>query len=124
MASVKIQQNHAHLAANVRLEFVNTSDGRKAKATLTVISNARFGSGEDRRDVPTSIQWTAWGKQAENAAEYLCKGSHVNVSGRMENNNYTKNGEAVYAFNFVAEEIDYLDTKEQAEARRAGNQAE
>ena len=37
MASVKIQQNHAHLAANVRLEFVNTSDGRKAKATLTVV---------------------------------------------------------------------------------------
>ena len=39
-----------------------------------------------------AIQWTLWGKQAENAAEYLGKGSHVNIVGRLSNNNYEKDG--------------------------------
>ena len=47
-------------------------------------------------------------KQAENAAEYLGKGSHVNIVGRLRNNNYEKDGEEVYALAFTCEEIDYL----------------
>ena len=30
----------------------------------------------------TAIQWTLWGVQAENAAAYLGRGSHVNIVGR------------------------------------------
>ena len=87
---------------------------------MTVISNTRRGSGEERAEEATAIQWTLWGKQAENAAEYLGKGSHVNVVGRLRNNNYTDNeGADVYRFGFTCEEIDYLETKAQAEAREA-----
>ena len=64
------------------------------------------------------------GKQAENAAEYLGKGSRVNVVGRLENNNYEdKDGQMVYAFTFTCEEIDYLDSKAESEARRQREQA-
>ena len=59
-----------------------------------------------------------WGKQADNAAQYLGKGSHVNVVGRVQNNNYERDGETVYSMAFTAEEIDYLDTKAEAEALR------
>ena len=63
------------------------------------------------------------GKQAENAAEYLGKGSRVNVVGRLENNNYEdKDGEKVYGFTFTCEEIDYLDSKAESEARRQREQ--
>jgi single-strand DNA-binding protein len=48
----------------------------------------------------------------------LGKGSHVNIVGRLRNNNYDKDGETVYALGFTAEEIDYLDSKANAEARR------
>ena len=64
----------------------------------------------------------AWGKQAENAAEYLGKGSHVNIVGRLRNNNYEKDGETVYGMAFTAEEIDYLDSRAESEARRNGGQ--
>ena len=81
MAHVQVIQRHAHLAGAVKLEFVNGREGKIAKAVLTAISNTRRGSGEAREEESTVIQWTLWGKQAENAAEYLGKGSHVNIVG-------------------------------------------
>ena len=118
MANVQVFQRHAHLAGAVKLEFVNGREGKIAKGVLTAISNTRRGSGETREE-STAIQWTLWGKQAENAAEYLGKGSHVNIVGRLRNNNYEKDGETVYGMAFTAEEIDYLDSRAESEARRA-----
>ena len=107
MANASVIQRHAHLAGAVKLEFVNGREGKIAKAVLTAISNTRRGSGDSREEESTAIQWTLWGKQAENAAEYLGKGSHVNIIGRLRNNNYEKDGETVYGMAFTAEEIDY-----------------
>jgi single-strand DNA-binding protein len=120
MAFVRVEQRSAHLASAVQLAWVNGREGKVAKAVLTAISNTRRGSGQAREDESTAIQWTLWGKQAENAAQYLGKGSHVNVVGRVQNNNYQKDGVTVYAMAFTAEEIDYLDNKAEADARRAG----
>ena len=124
MAFVRVEQRNAHLAGPVRLDYVNGRDGKVAKATLTAISNTRRGSGDSRGDEATAIQWTLWGKQAENAAQYLGKGSHVNIVGRLQNSNYEKDGETVYAMTFTAEEIDYLDSKAEADARRAKESGE
>ena len=120
MANVQVIQRHAHLAGAVRLDVVNGRDGEVAKAVLTAISNTRRGSGDAREEEATAIQWTLWGKQAENAAAYLGKGSHVNIVGRLRNNVYEKDGQTVYGMVFTAEEIDYLDSRGDAEARRNG----
>ena len=122
MAFVRVEQRNAHLAGAVRLNSVEGRDGPISKATLTAISNTRRGGrgeGDNRGEEATAIQWTLWGKQAENAAQYLGKGSHINVVGRVQNNNYDKDGETVYTMAFTAEEIDYLDTKAEGEALRA-----
>jgi single-strand DNA-binding protein len=118
MAFVRVEQRNAHLAGAVRLITVEGRDGPVSKALLTAISNTRKGSGENRGEEATAIQWTLWGKQAEAAAQYLGKGSHVNVVGRVQNNNYERDGETVYTMAFTAEEIDYLDTKAEGEALR------
>jgi len=119
MAFVRVEQRNAHLAGTVRLHTVQGRDGPVSKATLIAISNTRRGSGENRGDEATAIQWTLWGKQAENAVQYLGKGSHVNVVGRVQNNNYERDGETVYTMAFTVDEIDYLDTKATGEALRA-----
>ena len=118
MAFVRVEQRNAHLAGAVRLNSVEGRDGPISKATLTAISNTRRGSGDNRGEEATAIQWTLWGKQAENAAEYLGKGSRVNVVGRLRNNNYDKDGSTVYGFQFTCEELDYLDSKADSDARR------
>ena len=118
MAFVRIEQRNAHLAADVRLDWVKGKEGSVAKATLTAISNTRRG-GEAKEEEATAIQWTLWGRQAENACEFLDKGSHVNVVGRLRNNNYRDgNGAEVFGYSFTCEEIDYLDSKAEAMARR------
>jgi single-strand DNA-binding protein len=118
MAFVRVEQRNAHLAGAVRLITVEGRDGPVSKALLTAISNTRKGSGENRGEEATAIQWTLWGKQAEAAAQYPGKGSHVNVVGRVQNNNYERDGETFYTMAFTAEEIDYLDTKAEGEALR------
>ena len=118
MANVQVIQRHAHLAGAVKLEFVNGREGKVAKAVLTAISNSRRG-GEAKEEEATAIQWTLWGRQAENATEFLDKGSHVNVVGRLKANNYRDaSGAEVFGYSFTCEEIDYLDSKAEAEARR------
>jgi single stranded DNA-binding protein len=119
MTFVRVEQRNAHLASVVRLASVAGHDGPVSKATLTAISNTRKGSGDNRGEEATAIVWTLWGRQAENAAHYLAKGSHVNVVGRVQNNNYEKDGVTVYSMAFTAEEIDYLDTKAAGDALRA-----
>ena len=117
MAYVRVEQRNAHLAAPVRLEYVSGREGKLAKATLTAISNMRRGGA--REEEVTSILWTLWGVQAENAAAYLTKGSHVNVVGRLRNHTHQDaDGKTVHGLSFTCEEIDYLDTKAQALARR------
>jgi single stranded DNA-binding protein len=120
MAYVRVEQRNARLAAAVRVETVQGKEGPLSKGTVVVISNVRKGSGEGREEEATSIQWTLWGKQADNAAAYLGKGSRVNVLGRLQNNNYQNaDGQQVYGMTFTVEDIDYLDTKADADARKA-----
>jgi len=118
MAFVRVEQRNARLTAAVRLETVKGNDGDIAKGTLIAISNTRRGKGEERTEEATAIQWTLWGRQAENAAQYLGKGSRVNLVGRLLNNHYDKDGERVYGFQFTCEELDYLDSKAESEARK------
>ena len=120
MANIQVIQRNAHLAGSVKVEVVDGRGGRVTKATLVAISNSMRGSGDAREYQATAIQWTLWGPQAENAAAYLGRGSHVNVVGRLSNNNYVKDGETVYGWDFVVDEIDFLDSRGEAQARRDG----
>jgi single-strand DNA-binding protein len=119
MAHVLVIQRNAHLAGDARFGQVNGRDGPIARAELTAISNVRWGSGEAREEEATAILWTLWGAQAENAARFLGKGSHVNVVGRVRNNTYEKDGQTIYGLAFTCDEIDYLDSKGRAAERRS-----
>lgn len=117
MSPVQIIQRHAHLAGPVQLDHLPTSDGPRARATLTALSQRR--RGKDKQDPPVAIRWTVWGALAEHAAKYLGRGSHVNVVGHLHNHRYVAtDGHTVHTFVFTAEEIDFLDSKAEAEARR------
>ena len=119
MAYVRVEQRNARLAAGVRLDTVQGKDGPIVKGTAVAMSNVKKGSGEAREEEATSIQWTFWGKLAATAAEYLDKGSRVNIVGRVQNNNYENADKVmVYGLTFTCEEIDYLDSRMEGEARR------
>lgn len=120
MSAVQIQQADAHLADAPKLEYVTVGAEQRAKATFVAISNTVRGSGAQRKEKSTSIRWVAWGPAAEAHAQHLARGSHVNVGGRMTSFRYEEpdSGRVVYGYDFVAESVDYLDSKEAAQARR------
>lgn len=120
MSKVRVSQI-GHLADSPTLKPYGVGDKAGVRAWITVISNVRRtdqASGEISEKA-TRISWTVFGKTAENAAKYLRTGSKVSMHGRVETDEYDKDGETVYSTQFICEELEYLDSKETAELRAA-----
>lgn len=74
------------------------------------IVNIRVAAHKERRtqeNEPDSdfFRLTAFGKTAENIAKYCTKGSKIFFEGKLQNNNYEKDGQTVYNDQIV---IDYM----------------
>lgn len=85
---------------------------------------AKFNLAVDRRFTregqPTAdfFSCVAFKNQAAFVEKYLDKGIKVVVVGRMENNNYISgNGNKVYGYNLIVEELEFAESKRS----RAGN---
>lgn len=64
------------------------------------------------------INIIVWRKQAENVKKYLTKGSLVAVDGRIQTRNYEgSDGKRVYVTEVVADRVQFLETKSQAQSR-------
>lgn len=55
-----------------------------------------------------------WGKQGENCAEYLSKGSLVSIEGRIQTREYEKDGEKRWMTEVVADRVGFLSTRNSA----------
>ena len=83
--------------------------------------NRTFNNAQGEREADF-INIVVWRRQAENVANYLDKGSQVSVEGRIQTGSYTAaDGSKRYTTDVVADNIQFLDTRRQAEAR-ANNQ--
>lgn len=91
-----------------------------AIAKFPMALTRHFTGGDGKSAEKTSwVNITAWGKQAENVAKFLDKGSKVGVKGYVDQNSWLgKDGQKKYAINFVSENIQFLSTKNQGQAPR------
>ena len=77
--------------------------------SLAVNRNFKNSNGDYEADF---INCTIWGKSAENLANFVSKGSLINVSGRLNTRNYdNKQGQKVYVTEVIVENFDLLDSK-------------
>ena len=70
----------------------------------------RDKSGEKKED----LQWhnvVVWGKQAENVAKYVNKGDLIYIEGKIQTDQYEKNGQKLYATKIVAKDVKFLTPK-------------
>ena len=64
---------------------------------------------------------TTFGKQSEFVEKYLHQGTKVVVTGRIQNDNYTKsNGEKVYSVQVIVEEIEFAESKNASQSYNGG----
>lgn len=81
-----------------------------AVATFTLAVNRRFKSeGQPEADF---IPVVAWGKQAENTANYVGKGRMVGIGGSIQTRSYeAKDGTRRYVTEIIADEVQFLEPK-------------
>jgi len=84
-----------------------------AVANFNIAVNRPFAKeGEQQADFINGI---AWRKQAENLANYQKKGNLIAIDGRIQVRNYeNQEGKKVYVTEVVAENIQYLESKNKA----------
>lgn len=92
----------ANLTADPELRFTK---GGKAFATFSVADNRRWTADGGVKEEVSFFNCTAWGALAENAAASLHKGDRVNVSGRLEQQRWEKDGERHSTIKIVAQEV-------------------
>lgn len=96
----------------------STGENATCIANFNLAVDKKFKKRNDP-DAPTAdfFRITALGKLGEFSEKYLTKGTKIVVEGRVENNNYTnKDGVKVYGFQFIAENIEFAESKKAAEA--------
>ena len=98
------------LTKDVELKY--TQNG-KAVANFTLAVNRPFKNAQGETDADF-IMCQSWGKQAENLANYMGKGSQIGVDGRIQTRNYEgQDGKRVYVTEVVADNVQFLEPKKQ-----------
>lgn len=98
-------------------ELRQTPSGKSVTKITLAVPRKKFGNEEEKTDF-ISVQ--LWNKQAEFVARYFGKGSAAFVAGTLQNNNYTdKNGVKRYDFLVLAEEIQFGESKANANSAAA-----
>lgn len=95
----------------------NLTRDPELKVTASGKSIARLGLAVNRpfsKDTVDFFNLTAWDKTAEFCNSYLHKGSSVIVEGRLENDNYEKDGVKHYGTNIQVERIEFGGRKKDA----------
>lgn len=95
-----------NLAEDIKVTTVKLpNDGTsKSKGTIKLAVN-------DFNRKPLCIEFTVWGKTAENAAKYLKKGMPAVIKAHTDNNDYEKNGVKVHSYEFTADEVEFISSK-------------
>lgn len=90
---------------------------------FNIAVNRTFSNNQGQREADF-IGVVVWRKQAEVICNYLDKGSLISVDGRIQTGSYTdKDGSKKYTFDVVSDNVQFLESKAQAQARTSsGNQ--
>lgn len=91
-----------------------------AIGSISVAVSERVKDGDEWKEHTEWMRCTLFGKTAENAGEYLKKGSRVFITGRLRQEKYKdKEGIEKYSTKIMVDTLKFLDRKEQGDGRNA-----
>lgn len=83
-------------------------------AMFTLAVNRSFTNNDGDREADF-INIVVWNKKAENAKNYLNKGSRVAIDGRIQTRSYdNQNGQRRYITEVVANQVEFLESKKES----------
>lgn len=91
-----------------------TTDNKMVASFSIAVNRSYVKQGEERKADFFNI--VAFGKQAEFIQKYFSKGQMIALVGRLQNNNYVKEGKTIYQNQIIAEEVFFAgDSKKKEE---------
>nr|DAS17653.1 MAG TPA: Single strand binding protein [Caudoviricetes sp.] len=111
--------NNVVLAGRITKDIdLRMSESGKAYTNFTLAVNRAF-KGQDGQQQADFISCKAFNKQAENLARYCGKGSLIAVVGSIQVSNFQgKDGNTVYRTEVIANNIQFLDTRNQGQQQQ------
>jgi single-strand DNA-binding protein len=107
--------NRVILVGNlVRTPELRYLDSGTAVCDAAIAVNERVKKGEDYVEETSFVDLTIWGKNAENACEYLEKGSSVLIEGRLKQERWEKDGQKNSRIKIVVDRVQFLGGKKAA----------
>jgi single-strand DNA-binding protein len=116
--------NSVSFSARVTMppELRNTKTGTPLVNLRVVINDAVRDEDGSWTQKPNFVNVTVFGPNAENLSRSLTKGSRIAVDGRLSWREWTTDsGSKGQALDVVANNVHYLDTKAEADARRTAD---
>ena len=99
------------LVADPELRYTGSG---KAVATMNIAVDRAF-KGPDGQKQTDFFAVVAWGKIAENCANYLSKGRLVGIRGSIQNRSYdAQDGSKRYVTEIMADEVQFLERAQSA----------
>ena len=95
-------------------ELRSTGSGMSV-CSLRIATNTRRKNNQtgDWEDKPNYFNVTIWGRQGENAAQYLSKGRPVAIDGRLEWREFQdKDGNNRQSIEIIADSVQFLSSRE------------
>lgn len=101
---------------------LSTTNGGVSICKFSIAVQRTFANsnGEKEADFFNIIVWKGL---AENCHKYLKKGDKLSLVGRLQSNNYEKDGKNQYSVNVVAEEVEFLHTKNENKTENNGKKS-
>jgi single-strand DNA-binding protein len=97
------------LTKDIELKYGNS---RAAYCSFTLAVNRQFKKqGEERQ--ADFISCKAFGKTAEFMSNHFSKGSQIAIDGRIQTGSYEKDGQKVYTFDIIVEQIYFAESKKE-----------
>ena len=94
---------------------VRYTSSNRAVCQFTVAIDRPFTNQQTGQREADFINVVVWDKRAENVGKYMSKGRLVAVEGRIQTRNYENNeGRRVYVTEVVAENVQFLESKNAA----------
>lgn len=104
---------------NCAIIIGNVSRDLELRYSASQTAVLKFSVAVSRRkkeDGADFINCIAFGKTAENMERFCHKGSKVGVKGRIQTGSYEKeDGTRIYTTDIIADEVEFLDSREKSE---------
>jgi len=112
--------NRVILAGNLTRDIeLRETPGGASVADAGLAVNDRRKQGDEWVDETSFVDLTLWGRTAENAAQYLSKGSPILIEGRLKQDSWENEaGEKRTKLKVVVDRLQFLSNKNDGESKK------